>query len=170
MPHSSWKQWEPTNVKHSLHNRLGGGGAFQFLFRSSKNPKSQFWYTRVVFPIYLLFQRPKNSPVMGWCGLSNKSWVKMSKRCQIVKKMSNVKSQTATLKRRFIKNNLIQWGSQIMKSIFDIKNENNLQLVENIFCEHIEDFWWPSHVTQNWPHYVWTSCFFCEPCLQLNCL
>ena len=64
--------------------------------------------------------------------------VKLSKRCQVVKKMSNVKkSNTWTMEEVHKKNKLTQWGSQILTSILT----SQMMVTKNPQNIHRKYFW-----------------------------
>ena len=73
--------------------------------------------------------------------------VRLSKRCQIVKKMSNVKSQTHRLWRRFTKK--INWHNEVHTYWHQFWRQiwRSPKLFKNTFYAHFESFWSPSYVT-----------------------
>ena len=99
----------------------------------------------------------------------------VSKRCQVVKRMSNCqkrcqmsKSQTHGLWRRFTKK--INWHNEVHTYWRQFWRQiwRSPKLFKNTFYAHFEGFWWPSYVTSKIdvnmcePHYVnlfflWTS-------------
>ena len=74
--------------------------------------------------------------------------VKLSKGCQIVKKMSNCqkmsKNQTHRLWRRFTKK--INWHNEV-HIYFDVTYDGHQNCSKKTFYAHFEGFWWPSYVT-----------------------
>ena len=92
--------------------------------------------------------------------------VKLSKRCQIVKKMSNVKSQTHRLWRRFTKkinwhNKVHTYWRQFWRHIW--WSPKTLKMgIESVF----EQFWWPSYLTSKLTsmcvNLIMSIYFFCE--------
>ena len=80
----------------------------------------------------------KNSPVMAWGGLSYMSCVNLSKRCWIVKKMSNVKIWTMEVHKKY---NKLTWGLHIMMSIL-MSNMTVTKIVQ-------EHSWTDSHLWLN---------------------
>ena len=75
---------------------------------------------------------------MGHMGNGHKKDVKLSKRCQVVKKMSNVKKlNTWTMEEVHQKNKLTQWGSQILTSILT----SHMMVTKNPQNVHRKYFW-----------------------------
>ena len=127
----------------------------------------------------------KNSPVTGWGGLSYmpcvklskrcqnvkkisncQKDVKLSKRCQTVKKMSNVKKSSTQTMEEVHKKKWHKWGSHILTSIL----MSNMK-VTKIVQKHFLCTFWGFLVTIIWdvkidinmcePHYA--NLFFCDP-------
>ena len=74
--------------------------------------------------------------------------VKLSKGCQIVKKMSNVKkSNTSTMEEVCKK---INWHNEVHTYWCQFWHQiwRSPKLFKNTFYAHFEGFWWPSYVTK----------------------
>ena len=98
-----------------------------------------------------------------WNGLSNMSCIKMSKRCQIVKKISNVKKPNSWTREEVHKeitrhNEVHIWwckfGCHMWKS-----SKFYFMNISRIFDDH--HTW-----HQNWPYYVWSP--LCQSFLRMS--
>ena len=107
----------------------------------------------------------------------------MSKRCQIVKKMSICqkdvklskrcqmsKSQTHTLWSRFTKKIIINSNNEVHTywCKFWCQIWRSLKLFKNTFYAHFESFWWPSYVTSEFSHHFYMDILYMKRRVQMR--